>query len=299
MAEKKLTVIIPTYNRADVLFMCLDSLQKQTLKREDFEIIVVNDGGTDKTEEVIENFQDKFVSLKYIYQENAGQGNARNNGIKQASGRIILFIGDDILLDRNALKYHVEMHEKHPGQNEAILGMIFWHPEIRITPFMEWLVKGKKGGHQFAFDLLEGQNIADYNFFYTSNISLKRKMLEKHEFDPVFKSYGWEDIELGYRLFKEEGLVLYFCSDAVGYHYHEIDEENLGKRMRSIGKSLWIFHNKYPELKKIPGKFKETVFWIISRKAFLKILKVISLDLYYYALSKKYFLEGLKEGLKQ
>jgi len=184
------------------------------------------------------------------------------------------------------------MHKKHPEIRAAVLGLILWHPEIEVTPFMKWLTNGKDGGTQFAYDLLKDKETADYNFFYTSNISLKRKLLEKHRFDPDFHSYGWEDIELGYRLTKEENLVLYYQKSALGYHHHEIDEKSLAKRMRSIGRASKIFHKKHPELKKIPPAWKRLILWLISRKPVLTIAKKLKKSFYYYALSKRYLLEG-------
>lgn len=287
MQNPTLTVIIPTYNRAEILSRCLENLSKQTTQ--DFEVIIVDDGSTDNTHETAQ----KFPQFKYIHQENQGQGNARNNALGSATGEIILFIGDDILLEKTALQEHILTHKKHPQSNAAVLGLVLWHPEINVTPFMEWLTNGKAGGTQFAYDLLEGRDEADYNFFYTSNISLKKNLLDKHQFDPDFKSYGWEDIELGYRLTKQENLKLHYNPEAVGYHHHEIDEKSLAKRMRSIGKSAKIFHQKHPELKKIPPFYKKLILKIISSKPILLLAKLFRKNFYWYLLSKKYFLKGV------
>ena len=166
---------------------------------------------------------------------------------------------------------------------------------------MSWLtngssVFGKFGGHQFAYEKLEGKDEADYNFFYTSNISLKRSLLDKYPFDPSFSGYGWEDIELGYRLFLREGLRLYYNPLAAGYHDHLMTEASLANRMRNIGKSAWVFHKRYPELGKVPSVFKKLVFQIFAFAPVILFFKLVNRNFYYYALSKKYFLEGLKEG---
>ena len=293
MSTHELTIIIPTYNRAEILGRCLEHLSEQTCQ--DFQIIVVDDGSTDNTKEVATSRSFRFQNYKYIHQKNQGQGNARNNGLKHALGNIILFIGDDILLERTALQEHVLMHKKHPEIRVAVLGLVLWHPEVNVTGFMKWLTSGKDGGTQFAYDLLEGKEEADYNFFYTSNISIKKKLLEKHKSDPDFHSYGWEDIELGYRLTKEENLKLYFNKDAVGYHHHEINEKSLANRMRSIGRSSRIFHEKHPELKKMPSFWKKLALWLISRKPVLFFAKKHKKNFYYYALSKRYLLQGLRQ----
>ena len=77
----KFSIIIPTYNRALLLKRCLDSLCSQTYR--DFEVIVCDDGSTDGTNEIINQFEDK-LSLKYLYDTNwGGPARPRNNGIKE------------------------------------------------------------------------------------------------------------------------------------------------------------------------------------------------------------------------
>jgi len=290
------TVIIPTFNRAEILDRNLEALNKQTIPQSEIQIIVVNDGGNDKTDEVTSKWSKIFKNLKYIKQQNLGQGIARNNALKYAEGELILFIGDDIILEENALEEHRKIHEKHPELNVAVLGFTTWHPEIKVTPFMKWLTEGRKGGPQFAYDMLENKKTADYRFFYTSNLSLKKSILVKHQFDPDFKNYGWEDIELGYRLTKKENLKIYYNKSAIGYHYHEIDESSLEHRMISIGKSAKIFQKKHPELKILPSQYKKIIFQVITSTPFLTFVKIVNKNFYYYCLSKKFLLKGIESS---
>ncbi|MCD6109269.1 glycosyltransferase family 2 protein [bacterium] len=301
----QLSIIIPTYNRAEILKDCLRRLNNQDFIKNEFEVIVVDDGSTDNTKEVVKNAQKKSsVEINYLYQKNQGQGVARNYALRYAKGRIIVFIGDDILVLPDFVKQHLNYHRRYRRENEAVLGFIGWDPRLEVTPFMEWLTNGSSvfgrfGGHQFAFEKLQGKKKADFNFFYTSNISLKKSLLKRHPFDSKFSSYGWEDIELGYRLTKKENLILYYNPMAIGYHFHEMDESGFEKRMYAIGKSAHLFHKKYPELKKVPQKWKQIIFSVISSKIVLGILKKFGKNtLYYYALSKKYYLEGIRNGAK-
>ncbi|MFC1647637.1 glycosyltransferase family 2 protein [Patescibacteria group bacterium] len=306
----QVSIVIPTYNRAESLKECLKKLKDQEFIKDEYEIVIVDDGSTDSTSEVVENAQKKSpIQINYLYQKNQGQGIARNYGLKHAAGKILIFIGDDILVRPDFISEHLKIHRKHPSENEAVLGFVGWDPRLEITPFMYWLTNGssifgKFGGHQFAFEKLEGKKTADYNFFYTSNLSVKRSLLIKNPFDSRFSSYGWEDIELGYRLTKKVGLKLYYNPHAIGYHNHPMDESSLEGRMRNIGKSAHLIHEKYPELKKVPSNFKKFIFGVLASPIsifLLKKIREISNDryaaLYYYALSKKYFLKGLKEGV--
>lgn len=296
-----LSVIIPTFNRADILKECLNALAHQDLPVEDYEVIVVDDGSHDETRSVLEKFKEKHGNFFFFHQKNQGQGIARNLGVQHAKGNIIVLIGDDIIVNENFLSEHLRYHLRHAAENEAVLGLTKWHPKLHVTPFMNWLTNGSTifgrfGGHQFAYEKLEGQEEADYNFFYTSNISLKRSLLDKYPFDPSFSGYGWEDIELGYRLHQREGLRLYYNPEAVGYHDHMMTEASLEDRMRNIGRSAWVFHRRYPELKKVPQLWKRTVFRILAFPFLVRLFKLLNRNFYYYALSKKYFLEGLREG---
>lgn len=303
------SVIIPTFNRAEILARTLISLKEQTLSKEDFEVIVIDDGSSDNTKEIIADFitQNTDLHLSCFYKKNEGQGIARNFGINKSKGNIIVFIGDDIILDRNFLAEHLKFHQEHKSANNGVLGLIKWHPDLTISPFMNWLTNGssifgKFGGHQFAYEKLEGKLHADFNFFYTSNISLKRELIEKKEdqFDEEFGSYGWEDIELGYRLYKKYGLKILYNESAIGYHYHQLNESSLEKRMFMIGKSAHIIDSKHPELKKVPSGLKKFCLKILGSLPVLFCVWIVNQltkqryrHFWYYALSKRYFISGI------
>lgn len=302
-----LSVIIPTFNRKNTLKECINALIRQDFPKTDFEIIIVDDGSRDETADLAGKFSRDYSNIHYYHQLNQGQGIARNLGISKACGKIIVFIGDDMIAAPSFLTEHMRFHLRYPEENSAVLGYTTWHPKLQITPFMRWLengssILGKFGGHQFAYEKLKGKLLADYNFFYTINISLKKSLLEKQKFDPAFAGYGWEDIELGYRLFRQEGLKIYYNPDAMGYHDHLIAENSLAERMKQVGRSAVIFDRKYPELKKVPRGLKKMIFFILSNELTIVILKAVRVlsqgqfsGLYFYALSKRFFLEGMKQ----
>lgn len=98
----KISVIVPAYNCENLISETLDCLLNQTLK--DIQIIIVNDGSTDSTAEVIDRYAKKDSRIVSVYQENAGVSAARNNGIDRAEGEYLLFIDSDDLLSSNALE---------------------------------------------------------------------------------------------------------------------------------------------------------------------------------------------------
>ncbi len=108
----KISIIVPVYNSEKYLSKCLDSLINQTL--EEIEIIIVNDGSTDNSQKIIDQYIEKYPNkIKSFYQKNKGQAAARNFGISNSTGEFIAFVDSDDYLELNAYKDIVqEMDEK-------------------------------------------------------------------------------------------------------------------------------------------------------------------------------------------
>ncbi|MEA3371167.1 MAG: glycosyltransferase [Campylobacterota bacterium] len=104
----KISVVIPTYNRYEVLKRALTSVFTQT--HSSFEVIVVDDGSSDKTQQIVQD----FPQIKYFYQENCGVSSARNLGIKKASCDWIAFLDSDDEWHENKLKEQVAFHKENP-----------------------------------------------------------------------------------------------------------------------------------------------------------------------------------------
>ncbi|MCK4819314.1 glycosyltransferase family 2 protein, partial [bacterium] len=109
MAIPNVSVIIPTCNRAEYITQAIDSVLAQTYT--DYEIIVVDDGSTDNTKEVMEPYMDR---IRYIYQENAGVSAARNTGIKAAKGDWVAFLDSDDEWLPGKLAVQIRAVERHP-----------------------------------------------------------------------------------------------------------------------------------------------------------------------------------------
>jgi glycosyltransferase involved in cell wall biosynthesis len=98
------TVIVPTYNRKDEIRELLSSLSAQTIPSNDFEIIIVDDGSTDSTEEMVNGFiVDADLNIRFLKQDHRGPGEARNLGMNNALGKYHLFIDSDCIADKNWL----------------------------------------------------------------------------------------------------------------------------------------------------------------------------------------------------
>ncbi|MFA5156164.1 MAG: glycosyltransferase [Candidatus Omnitrophota bacterium] len=136
---KKVSVIIPAYNKAAYTLSTVQSVIAQTYK--DIEIIVVDDGSTDKTPEILRPFRD---SIKYIYKKNAGASSARNLGIRLASGQFIAFLDCDDLYLPDKLSVSIDYLIQNPqagfvhtaayfvDENDKVL-RVFSHPNSKKT----------------------------------------------------------------------------------------------------------------------------------------------------------------------
>ena len=95
----KLSIIIPVYNAEQYLKKCLESVFQQNLKPEDFEVICINDGSTDKTQQILEEFQKKYTNIILENQENFGEAISRNKAISLSKGEFITFLDSDDYYD--------------------------------------------------------------------------------------------------------------------------------------------------------------------------------------------------------
>ena len=127
----KISIVVPVYNVEKYLSKCLESLISQTLA--DIEIICINDGSTDKSLEILENYASKDNRVKIINQENQGVSTARNNGLACANGEYVTFVDSDDWLESNSCE---ELYNKAIQTNSDIV--LFSHYDVfpnKKTPY--------------------------------------------------------------------------------------------------------------------------------------------------------------------
>ena len=121
------SVVIPAYNSADMLSEALDSVLAQTFS--DFELIIVDDGSTDNTREVVALFEDPRI--RYVYQQNRGLSGARNTGIRVSRGRYVAFLDADDIWLPTKLAAQVELLDSLPGVG-VVYGSTYWVEDRRV-----------------------------------------------------------------------------------------------------------------------------------------------------------------------
>lgn len=138
----KMSVIIPAYNSEMFLAETLDCLEKQTLK--DFQIVIVNDGSTDKTAEIIAEYADKNSNIISVYQENSGVSVARNNGINHAEGKYTLFLDSDDVFTPESLENIYNALEKSGADMAVCRIMSFGYGGTQVNPIADSLAKEER-----------------------------------------------------------------------------------------------------------------------------------------------------------
>ena len=100
----EISVAVCTYNRADVLPKCLESLANQSANKELFEVLIIDNNSTDETKKLAEDFCKEHRNFSYIFEEKQGLSQARNRAIDEAKGTYLAYIDDDAIADREWVK---------------------------------------------------------------------------------------------------------------------------------------------------------------------------------------------------
>jgi len=189
----KVTVIIPNYNQSHYVADAVRSVLNQTYKN--FDIIVVDDGSTDKSREVVAQFGE---AVQYIYQKNQGLAGARNTGIRASYGELIGLLDADDEWCPTYLEHIVALSEKHPHAAAFYCMAQCMDAEGNDLPQVV-------GGPPVSPDLLY-QKLLRANFIIPSTVTFRRKpILEAGYFDPNLRSC--EDWDLWLRILPAETIV--------------------------------------------------------------------------------------------
>jgi glycosyltransferase involved in cell wall biosynthesis len=218
----RVSIIIPTYNRRELLLRTLSSLEAQTVSPTEFEVIVVVDGSTDGTVGALEEFKALYV-LKTIVQSNQGQASARNAGAEQASSELLLFLDDDILCSPELVAAHIALAQR--GANAVVFGPVF----LADTSARSIPAEAYRGYAEARFSRIrEFGPTLPQDAMLAPNSSISADLLRR------VGGYNTslarlEDIELGYRLWKL-GTAFIYAPDANAYHEYDKDAETLVRR---------------------------------------------------------------------
>lgn len=228
----RLTVVIPTYRRSDLLGRCLDSLAAQDA-RGSFDVVVVDDASGDETTRMLEARSAAFPELTWTsLPANRGQAAARNKGVELARAPVVLFVDDDIVASPSLVSTHLRLLDEADDPTLGVVGLVEWHPDLPVTPFRRWLDSTQL---QFGYHtwMRPGRIEPPEAAFYTCNLSLPTQLFrDAGGFDERLRSL--EDIEVGHRLGRL-GFRLDYRPEALAWHARDIDLEAFLRRQVVVG----------------------------------------------------------------
>jgi GT2 family glycosyltransferase len=183
------SVVVPTYNRAESLTRLLVALESQRLPRDEFEIVVVDDGSTDRTEEVLRARPHVLATR----QRNQGPAMARNSGVDRSTGALIVFVDDDCVPEEDWLQRLIDADDE-AGPDVAGFGG-------RIDPLR----------HGFLADFVQAERLVDHSplaghpttlrYLVTANAAFRRDAFcAVGGFDPAYRTAAGEDVDLSFRI---------------------------------------------------------------------------------------------------
>jgi glycosyltransferase involved in cell wall biosynthesis len=247
MIPEMFSIVVPTYNRADKLKRSLAHLLQQP-EIDRCEVIVVNDGSTDDTVGVLEEFRRSRPEIvRALTIANGGPAHARNRGVAVAQSNRILFLDDDVFPRSGLIGGHWRMLEAGYAGSQ---GLLPWHQEISQMPLIRYI---DSRGSEFAFHRVEDESRLDFRHVYTGNFAvLRNEFLKVGGFDESFKFSAFEDTVLGYQL-GQNGARLALNRESAADHLRDMTDEQYLHRERKIGYIFGHLMKKYPAIARALG----------------------------------------------
>ncbi|MCA9751402.1 MAG: glycosyltransferase, partial [Gemmatimonadetes bacterium] len=243
----RLTVVVPTHGRRDLLDRLLASLREQR-DAPAFDVVIVDDGVDPGLGEHVDAQGLPFPARVLHHETNRGRSATRNTGLAAATGDVVVFLDGDMRVCPEFLAAHAAAH----ATGDVVLGNIVTAPEIRRNAFVEYIdsrgVKKVAGGTEIP-----------PRYFMTGNSSVARALTARAGgFDPEFDEYGGEDTEMGYRL-AAHGARFAYAEHAVSWHLDLNSVPRMAERLRRYGERM------LPILvRKVPQSYRELRLGLID-----------------------------------
>ncbi|GAC32252.1 glycosyltransferase [Paraglaciecola polaris] len=231
VTSPKISVLIPVYNDIDRIEACLSSLEKQSMSRDTYEIIVIDNGSTDGTYELLKQITAPSANVGFTVTQCLTPGSyaARNHGLTLMNGQYAAFTDSDCIVSAQWLTALLEVIESQPN---AVAGDVIVAGKMTFFPDPNKHTEQSAIDFENLFSMKQDQN-AQNGKCITANFFCSMALLQKYNgFDQKLKSGG--DVELSTRVVKGGGQVIY-CEKALVTHPSRNVSELLIKRQRIIG----------------------------------------------------------------
>ena len=225
----RISVVVCSFNGEPTIRDTMDGLAQ--LDYPDYEVIVVNDGSTDRTPDIASEYDVRLIST-----ENRGLSNARNTGYQNASGEIVAYIDDDAYPDPHWLSYLAIAFEDNDWVGVG-------GPNLP-PPGDGWIADCVANAPGGPVQVLTSDRVAEH--IPGCNMAFRKTALEEIDgFDPIYRAAG-DDVDLCWRL-QERGGVIGFAHSAVVWHHRRNSVRTYWKQQKGYGKAEALLERKWPE----------------------------------------------------
>ncbi|MDM5335843.1 glycosyltransferase [Fictibacillus enclensis] len=250
----ELTVIIPVYNQAYPLALTLDGFVQQTLSKDCFQLIIIDDGSTEPIGSVVEAYKDR-LNIKLYVTPNQGRAVARNIGISHVEKGLLVFCDADRIPRSRFLEEHLNTHLAHPAS--VVIGQVREMYVSQAEQRREYITSHLYSNQfckipqycNLVYSLYndDGSTMANCPWIssFSGNMSLDKALIDKvGKFDEEFTHWGFEHFELGYRLHKN-GFPFIYQREATNVHLaHSRDAHSYKTALKN---SHRYFVKKHPD----------------------------------------------------
>ncbi|MDY3344596.1 glycosyltransferase [Riemerella anatipestifer] len=264
------SIIVPVYNASKTLRQCIESILKQSFK--DFELILVNDGSTDDSGKIAEDYIAKDGRVKIIHKENGGVSSTRNRGIKEAKGRYLLFIDSDDRIGDDFLLGYYEILKEFPS---ALIyqGFVSEYLDRNVVEALSHAVY-EQNEIVDALAILEEKRCLGgaWNKVFVRDIIEKKCILFNEEF-----SYGEDKIfTLQYIQYINQIVFI----DKTEYFYNRKIENSLSKKHHKVAELKKFIEKERYYFNAILEKYPNSYFREIVDSRYSSFAKYILLSMY-------------------
>ncbi len=267
-----ISVIIPTFQRRELVRRALRALSEQTLPKEMYQVIVSIDGSSDGTREMLEKFSAPFA-LVYTFQSNQGRATACNAGIARARGDVLVILDDDMEPAPDCLAQHWQLHVGSPRL--GVMGAVPIRPDETCSPAAAFIAR-KFNRH--LEQLARPNHTLVLRDFFSGHFSIRREvMLAVGGFDESFRIYGNEDLELALRL-QSAGVKLMYCPEALAFQSYTKNFAMLARDTIAKGRTAVLLASKHPdalESLQLANYSQASWRWRLGRAALLQSTRLV------------------------
>ena len=267
------SIVVASYQRAPAVRRLLEALSAQACDPACFEVVIVADGSTDGTLELVEGFEAPFT-LRGARQENTGRAAASNRAIGLARADLLIILDDDMVAAPGLVAAHIAAHAD-AAERRFVMGPAPIALPASPSPFLRYMTTTR---NEHYARLAEPGHVFHVRDLYSANASVRREvLLGVGGFDEAYRTYGGEDVDLALRL-EEAGVVFGFCADAAAAEAYEKTFRELAADMVQEGRNavrLAIEHPQAAAGQQFSEPWPQPWWWKAARRGLLAVTRIV------------------------